>query len=204
LTVARFQQLGLSFGMQGMSIHPQLYARLSFENYRGDRQCPSYVTRICSRLALTYPTELVLRASNDLSLFKKISYKTLQSIEQSQSFDGNPLYAILHEALYCQGYVHPSPSPSGSENSCSMNLPEIRLQTGLRNEFCKVIRNSIGTKAHASLWKATSCILRVKWLVVAPLYCDGPLTQILILVRSSPRCLTTTPTSGRGRRQPRF
>ncbi|KAH6910279.1 alpha/beta-hydrolase [Coprinopsis sp. MPI-PUGE-AT-0042] len=63
LTVARFQQLGLSFGMQ----------------------------------------ELVLGASNDLSLFAKIGYKTLQSIEQAQSFDGNPLYAILHEAIYCQG-----------------------------------------------------------------------------------------------------
>ncbi|KAF8806593.1 proline iminopeptidase, partial [Phlegmacium glaucopus] len=47
--------------------------------------------------------QLVFRASNDLELFSKISYKTLQLIEQHQSFDGNPLYAILHEPLYCQG-----------------------------------------------------------------------------------------------------
>ncbi|TFK26280.1 alpha/beta-hydrolase [Coprinopsis marcescibilis] len=47
--------------------------------------------------------QLVLRSSNDLELFKKISYKTLQSIEQAQSLDGNALYAILHEAIYCQG-----------------------------------------------------------------------------------------------------
>ncbi|KAF8161478.1 alpha/beta-hydrolase [Crassisporium funariophilum] len=47
--------------------------------------------------------ELVFRASNDLELFKKLSYKTLQSIEHQQPLDGNPLYAILHEPIYCQG-----------------------------------------------------------------------------------------------------
>ncbi|KAF8963568.1 alpha/beta-hydrolase [Flammula alnicola] len=47
--------------------------------------------------------QLVFRASNDLELFQKLSYKTLQNVEQRQSFDGNPLYAILHEPLYCQG-----------------------------------------------------------------------------------------------------
>ncbi|KAG2015299.1 proline iminopeptidase [Coprinopsis cinerea AmutBmut pab1-1] len=47
--------------------------------------------------------QIVLRASNDLELFGKLSYKTLQTIEHAQSFDGNPLYAILHEAIYCQG-----------------------------------------------------------------------------------------------------
>jgi len=47
--------------------------------------------------------QIVFRAFNDLELFSKISYKTLQLIEQQQSFDGNPLYAILHEPIYCQG-----------------------------------------------------------------------------------------------------
>jgi len=28
-------------------------------------------------------------------------------IEAQQSFDGNPLYAILHEACYCQGWAFP-------------------------------------------------------------------------------------------------
>jgi hypothetical protein len=49
--------------------------------------------------------EFVFRASNDLELFSKLSYKTLQLIEKHQPFDGNPLYAILHEPLYCQGCV---------------------------------------------------------------------------------------------------
>ncbi|KAF8161485.1 Alpha/Beta hydrolase protein [Crassisporium funariophilum] len=39
--------------------------------------------------------ELVFRASNDLELFKKLSYKTLQLIEHQQPFDGSPLYAVL-------------------------------------------------------------------------------------------------------------
>ncbi|KAF9047696.1 alpha/beta-hydrolase [Panaeolus papilionaceus] len=47
--------------------------------------------------------QIIFRASNDLELFKKISYKTLQQIEQAQSFDGNPIYAILHEPCYLQG-----------------------------------------------------------------------------------------------------
>ncbi|KAJ3565185.1 hypothetical protein NP233_g7803 [Leucocoprinus birnbaumii] len=47
--------------------------------------------------------QLVFRASRELETIGKIGYKTLQSIQQAQSYDGNPLYAILHEAIYCQG-----------------------------------------------------------------------------------------------------
>ncbi|KAE9393748.1 hypothetical protein BT96DRAFT_828773, partial [Gymnopus androsaceus JB14] len=49
--------------------------------------------------------QLVFHAENDLELFGKLSYKGLQNIERSQSFDGNPIYTVLHETLYCQGYV---------------------------------------------------------------------------------------------------
>lgn len=48
-------------------------------------------------------SEIVLRASNDLSLFGKLSQRLLQNIEQEQLLDGNPLYAVLHEPIYCQG-----------------------------------------------------------------------------------------------------
>ncbi|KAG6842433.1 hypothetical protein C0991_007563 [Blastosporella zonata] len=47
--------------------------------------------------------QIVFRAANDLSLFGKLSYHPLQNIEQAQPFDSNPLYAILHESIYCQG-----------------------------------------------------------------------------------------------------
>jgi len=70
LTVRRFQQLGINFGMAG---------------------------------GIDRVHQLVLRAANDLELFGKLSYKALQNIEQSQSFDGNPIYAVLHEPIYCQG-----------------------------------------------------------------------------------------------------
>ncbi|KAF5384481.1 hypothetical protein D9757_006453 [Collybiopsis confluens] len=70
LTVSRFQQLGIDFGMAG---------------------------------GIDRVHQLVLRVANDLELFGKLSFKCLQRIEQSQSFDGNPIYAILHEPIYCQG-----------------------------------------------------------------------------------------------------
>ncbi|EIM83989.1 alpha/beta-hydrolase [Stereum hirsutum FP-91666 SS1] len=46
--------------------------------------------------------QLVFRASNDLVVFKSIAYKTLQIIQGKQDYDGNPLYAIMHESIYCQ------------------------------------------------------------------------------------------------------
>lgn len=47
---------------------------------------------------------IVQRADNDLQIFGMLTHKTKQNIEACQSFDGNPIYAILHEAIYCQGY----------------------------------------------------------------------------------------------------
>ncbi|KAF2641616.1 alpha/beta-hydrolase [Massarina eburnea CBS 473.64] len=47
--------------------------------------------------------ELVLRADNDLSLFGHLTRPTVILIEQRQSWDTNVIYAILHEACYCQG-----------------------------------------------------------------------------------------------------
>jgi hypothetical protein len=53
-------------------------------------------------------SELVLRASNDLDLFGKFSYKTSMLLEESTFSDINPIFAILHEPIYCQGYwAHP-------------------------------------------------------------------------------------------------
>lgn len=51
---------------------------------------------------------LVQHAVGDLELFKELTYKTLQSIEAHQSFDGNIIYAIGHETIYCQGFVDPT------------------------------------------------------------------------------------------------
>jgi hypothetical protein len=42
---------------------------------------------------------------NDLEIYDTLTLKTKQTIESQQSFDGNPIYALLHEAIYCQGYL---------------------------------------------------------------------------------------------------
>ncbi|KAF8079011.1 alpha/beta-hydrolase [Lyophyllum atratum] len=49
--------------------------------------------------------QIVFRATNDLSIFGKLSYGLLQQVEQMQSLDSNPIYAILHEVIYCQGHA---------------------------------------------------------------------------------------------------
>ena len=107
---------------------------------------------IVSALPLTLPVpftnihiilELVFRAFNDLELFNKLSYKTLQLIEQSQSFDGNPIYAILHEPLYCQGYV--AYCFIRSAPKVSTNVAAVQL-TGLHFEYYKNMNNSRGHK----------------------------------------------------------
>ena len=44
-----------------------------------------------------------MRTYNDLHLFQKLTYKTLSLIQESNNFDSNVLYAVLHEPIYCQG-----------------------------------------------------------------------------------------------------
>ncbi|GAA5800301.1 hypothetical protein HPULCUR_005727 [Helicostylum pulchrum] len=45
---------------------------------------------------------IVQAAASDLDRIQKLSYRTLNMIQESQSWDANVLYAILHEAIYCQ------------------------------------------------------------------------------------------------------
>lgn len=45
---------------------------------------------------------LVYAAAHDLDRLGKLSYKTLNAIESAQGWDTNVIYAILHEAIYCQ------------------------------------------------------------------------------------------------------
>ncbi|KAJ2360784.1 hypothetical protein H4S01_005578 [Coemansia sp. RSA 2610] len=44
----------------------------------------------------------VLSAASDLEVSGSLSAHTLAAIAAAQSFDANPLYCILHEAIYCQ------------------------------------------------------------------------------------------------------
>ncbi|KAI9248042.1 Alpha/Beta hydrolase protein [Phascolomyces articulosus] len=47
--------------------------------------------------------QLVVFAANELQNRGKISFKTLANIQTLQDWDTNVIYAILHEAIYCQG-----------------------------------------------------------------------------------------------------
>jgi proline iminopeptidase len=47
--------------------------------------------------------DLLLRACNDLELFGFLTHPTLTAIDSYGGFENNILYAILHEAIYCQG-----------------------------------------------------------------------------------------------------
>ncbi|KAJ7503070.1 alpha/beta-hydrolase [Mycena galericulata] len=49
--------------------------------------------------------QTVFRVSNDLEVFGKLTFKTLQLIQSQYPFDGNPIYAILHEPCYCDGHA---------------------------------------------------------------------------------------------------
>ncbi|KAJ5225830.1 Proline iminopeptidase [Penicillium chermesinum] len=47
--------------------------------------------------------EIVLRAWNDLEIFGFLTFPTLTTIDGNGGMDKNIIYAILHEAIYCQG-----------------------------------------------------------------------------------------------------
>lgn len=47
--------------------------------------------------------DIVLRTKNDISQFQFITRPTLAAIEDYISYDNSVLYAVIHEACYCQG-----------------------------------------------------------------------------------------------------
>lgn len=47
--------------------------------------------------------DIVVRATNDLEMFGFLTYPTLCAIDGCGGYDKTILYAVLHEAIYCQG-----------------------------------------------------------------------------------------------------
>jgi len=54
-----------------------------------------------------HSAETVLRASTELNTAGHLTRQTADMIDRSLPFDNNVLYALLHEASYCQGYGIP-------------------------------------------------------------------------------------------------
>jgi hypothetical protein len=78
----------------------------------------------------TQSSELVFRATNDLQLFGQLSYGLMQNLEAVQRYDTNPFFAIIYEAIYCQGYVSKL-----SEMLLRSNWSIEKHRIGLRREF---------------------------------------------------------------------
>ena len=205
LTPSRLQQLGMSFGLHGRIISLYRWVDpffLIIMHYMWYRWSSSWVHPL---LTLPVPftnihiiLELVFRAFNDLELFNKLSYKTLQLIEQSQSFDGNPIYAILHEPIYCQGYVL----------------------------FDKIVTKSFNKRrSRAANWSASRILQKYEqfsWSQVkvqgdsTPLFFTGEMVAFLFVIslglrwlfflslRSSLVCLMITPIYDRGKAPQRY
>lgn len=55
------------------------------------------------RLFLLFYADIVLRAWNDLEMFGELTLPTLDLIDSNGGMHKNVIYAILHEAIYCQG-----------------------------------------------------------------------------------------------------
>lgn len=73
---------------------------------------------------------IVLQASNDLQSFGYLTRATTNSIDQSSGFDTNILYAILHEAIYCQGRQ----ASNWSAERVLTELPEFDHEAALQDE----------------------------------------------------------------------
>ncbi|EEP76161.1 hypothetical protein UREG_01010 [Uncinocarpus reesii 1704] len=54
------------------------------------------------RGGLDYIHDIVLRCSNDLEVYGFLTRPTISSVESASTFDNNILYAVIHEAIYCQ------------------------------------------------------------------------------------------------------
>ena len=49
--------------------------------------------------------DLIFRCSHDLEQFGLLTRPTLAALDGHFPFESNVLYALIHEACYCQGYV---------------------------------------------------------------------------------------------------
>ena len=95
LTLRRFQQLGLFLGVQGGS--EQLHYLLL------DAFVDSVTKQVSEMEIVDNLRESNLKAATDDKPRQAFSYKFLSSFLHVLPFETNPIYAILHESIYCQG-----------------------------------------------------------------------------------------------------
>jgi len=98
--------------------------------------------------------EIVLRANIDLDLFGHFTRPTITAIESSLPFDGHPIYAILHEACYCQD----APSMWSAER-VKQKYPEFRAEV---NDDPKVPVYFTGEMVYPFMFDSYGELVRMK------------------------------------------
>jgi pimeloyl-ACP methyl ester carboxylesterase len=73
--------------------------------------------------------QLVFRAITDLNTFGKLSYGLLDSVQRAQSFDTNPIYAVLHEPIYCQGRMAGWSAHRAIQKNDKFNWKKVKLMS---------------------------------------------------------------------------
>ncbi len=132
LTPNRWLQLGIAFGMHGTQIIIIYFPLISIPRVGGIDAVHRkfFPCQLTISADTPHASELVFRASTDLEMFGRLSYKTLQKVQYSQSLDGNPLYAVLHEPIYCQGFVISPLTPFRLMSACGLGLHLIGPRLG--------------------------------------------------------------------------
>lgn len=73
---------------------------------------------------------LVLRTANDLETLGFMTRPTLSKIDDRGAFDDQPLYAVLHEPIYCQGHA-----PNWSSTRILEEFPAFNLESQAEEVF---------------------------------------------------------------------
>lgn len=50
-------------------------------------------------------TDIILGAAYDIEQFGHLTRGSLSAIDHAQGFNDHLIYSILHESIYCEGYV---------------------------------------------------------------------------------------------------
>jgi hypothetical protein len=107
LSPQRFLQLGMFFGFHGKTDSFTSKFMLNavtggFDTVHGKAACETH-----DDMAYRESPDLVLRMCSDLEQFDEFTRPTLSALQDALPFDDAIIYAILHEPIYCQGFVYP-------------------------------------------------------------------------------------------------
>ncbi|KAI9721421.1 MAG: hypothetical protein M1828_005171 [Chrysothrix sp. TS-e1954] len=78
--------------------------------------------------------EIVLRVHNEIRHFRRLTRSTAHALDEWVPFDNNPLYAVMHEPLYCHGHA-----PNWSADRLLNTLPEFDISHAMASQDTPVL-----------------------------------------------------------------